>query len=144
MNFSGNDVECNSECCRNEVREVFFIGIFGVKQGHKELGTENNVICPECGRLTRLSVVKQSTYFHIFFIPVFRWNVRYFAKALCCGEVFELNAEAGKEFENGKSGAITQGDLRSLGKSSLVTCSSCGARVDSSYRFCPQCGNPLS
>lgn len=126
---------------------MFFIGIFGVKQGQKELGTENNVICPECGRLTRLSVVKRSTYFHIFFIPVFRWNVSYFAKSLCCGQVFELNAEAGKEFEEGKPGAISQGDLRSLGqngKSPLVTCASCGARVENSYRFCPHCGNPMT
>ncbi|MBP1920748.1 zinc ribbon domain-containing protein [Youngiibacter multivorans] len=126
---------------------MFFIGIFGVKQGQKEIGAENNVICPECGRLTRLSVVKQSSYFHIFFIPIFRWNVRYFAKSHCCGQVFELNAEAGKEFEEGKSGAISQGDLTRIGpqgRIGLVTCGSCGVKVENSYRFCPHCGNPLT
>ncbi|MBW8382763.1 MAG: zinc ribbon domain-containing protein [Youngiibacter sp.] len=126
---------------------MFFIGIFGVKQGQKEIGTESNVICPECGHLTRLNVIKQSSYFHIFFIPIFRWNVRYFAKTLCCGQLFELNAEAGKEFEEGKSGAISQGDLTRIGpqrRTGLVKCSSCGANVENSYRFCPHCGNHLT
>lgn len=126
---------------------MFFIGIFGVKQGHKEIGTENNVICPECGHLTRLSVVRQSTYFHIFFIPIFKWNARYFAKSLCCGQAFELNAEAGKEFEDGKSSVISQRDLQRIGpqiSTGLVTWGSCGANVENSYRFCPHCGNPLT
>ncbi|MBP1920745.1 zinc-ribbon domain-containing protein [Youngiibacter multivorans] len=64
-----------------------------------------------------------------------------------CGPVFELNAEAGKEFEEGKSGAISQRDMTRIGpqgRTGLVTCSSCGVKVENSYRFCPHCGNPLT
>lgn len=124
---------------------MFFIGVFGVKEGQKEIGTENNVICPGCGRLTSLHVVKQSSYFHVFFIPVFRWNVKYYAKSLCCGQVFEVSTEAGREFEEGKSGAISQADLVKLGRpraSGSYTCMRCNGPVEDGYRFCPHCGTP--
>ena len=62
---------------------MFFIGIFGVHQTEKQLGNYNNVICPSCGSFTRLQIFKRYTYFHIFFIPVFKWNIKYLHKAAC-------------------------------------------------------------
>ena len=60
---------------------MFFIGIFGVNQTEKPIGTYNNTICPNCGALTRLELYKRYTYFHLFFIPTFKWNLNIMPKA---------------------------------------------------------------
>jgi hypothetical protein len=77
---------------------MFFIGIFGIQDKDKYIGTCSNIECPSCGRLARYEIHKSYRYFHIFFIPIFRWNFRYFVKTSCCGRLYQLDPFVGREF----------------------------------------------
>jgi RNA polymerase subunit RPABC4/transcription elongation factor Spt4 len=123
---------------------LFFIGIFGIDRKQKPLGTYNNAICPACGALTRLEIFKTYSYFHIFFIPIFRWNVKYFVKSVCCSSIYELDPVIGKQYEKEGSVEIRSEHLRPVSEYlPYKVCSNCGARFESGYGFCPYCGNKL-
>lgn len=123
---------------------MFFIGIFGVEQAHKSIGVYNNAICPGCGALTRFEIIKTYSYLHIFFIPTFRWNIRYFIKPACCGSVYELDPVIGQQYERGQNPEIRNEHLRPLYQTlPYKSCANCGARVESGYSFCPYCGKRL-
>ena len=80
---------------------MFFIGIFGTNHAQKPIGTRGNIICPSCGSLTHSEVFKAYSYFHVFFIPTFRWNTRYYTRFNCCGKVYGLEPDIGRQFEKG-------------------------------------------
>lgn len=128
---------------------MFFIGVFGIDQAEKEIGQYQRLLCPVCGSWTQLTVVKSYTYFHIFFIPTFRWNIHFYAKAACCGTVFELEPGVGQAFARGEEPEIRAEHLTPLGHgtASLTTCPNCGRSVEptaaSGYQFCPYCGHSL-
>lgn len=139
---------------------MFFIGIFGIDQAHKELGTRNNIVCPSCSAWSRLQISKTYSYFHIFFIPTFRWNTRYLAQAACCGTLFELDPAVGAELEqawrhdpSATGPDIRAEHLRPLGREhaapgrSAMTCPHCNRQIpDASatgYQYCPFCGKSL-
>lgn len=123
---------------------MFFIGIFGVHQTEKQLGTYNNVICPSCGGFTRFQIFKSYTYFHIFFIPVFKWNIKYFIKPACCGSLYELDPIVGKQYEKGQNPEIKDEHLRPISRySPYKYCPGCGVRLESNYSYCPYCGDRL-
>jgi len=123
---------------------MFFIGIFGADRANKPLGTQTNSICPACGSLTRFEIFKTYTYFHIFFIPVFKWNVSYYVRPACCGSVFELDTEIGQKYEKGHNVDIRQENLRPMNQNApYKTCFNCGARFEPGYSYCPYCGRKL-
>ncbi len=123
---------------------MFFIGIFGIDRKQKPLGTCNNAICPACSALTRFDIFKEYSYFHIFFIPTFRWNVKYFVKPACCGSIYELDPVVGRQYEKDGSVEIENENMRPISYHlPFKTCAACKAKFDSSYSYCPYCGNKL-
>lgn len=125
---------------------MFFIGIFGIDRAQKEIAVQNNVTCVACGRMTRYRVSKTYNYFHVFFIPTFRWHIRYFVQADDCGHVFELDQEIGRQFQSGGNPFIRPEQLSPLGGTSdslPQTCSYCGQEMASTFRYCPYCGKKL-
>ena len=69
---------------------MIFIG--GISQGEKILNYTQTVICDICGRYGRYQVIMTYMYFSFFFIPLFKWNKRFYVKMTCCGSVYELLA----------------------------------------------------
>ena len=57
---------------------MIFIG--GISQGQKILDYVKTVICDRCGRYGRFQVVMTYMYFSFFFIPLFKWNRKYYVK----------------------------------------------------------------
>lgn len=124
---------------------MFFIGIFGIEQAQKQIAGYNNIICPACGALTRYEIFKTYSYFHIFFIPTFRWNIRYFVKPACCGSIFELDPTIGEQIEKGQNPDIRNEHLHPTEKYlPYKICSGCNSKVEPRYSFCPYCGRRLS
>lgn len=120
----------------------FFIG--GVQTAQKQIGTTEQIQCPSCGMKTQFEISKTYTYFHLFFIPVFRWNVRYLAKASCCGKLFELDRDVGRQFEKMMNPDIRPEHLSPLHAFPLYSyCPRCRIELAPDYRFCPFCGHPL-
>ncbi|MGE5614369.1 MAG: zinc ribbon domain-containing protein [Bacillota bacterium] len=123
---------------------MFFIGIFGTNQARKPIGTRSNSICPSCGAFTFIEVFKTYSYFHVFFIPVFRWNTRYFARFSCCGMTYGLDPDIGMQYEKGLDPEIMNEHLHPLYQDTPYrTCSRCGAVAEPGHSFCPYCGSRL-
>ena len=122
-----------------------FFFIIGINTATKELGTVPNVICPSCGAYTRLQIIVTYEVLNLFFIPVFKWNRRYFATASCCGSVFEVDPGEGRAFERGQIDRI---DPRHFHKTAsgarFPRCPYCGAEVPPGARYCHMCGRPLN
>ena len=126
---------------------MFFIGIFGIGEKEKELKTFAQVVCPVCGRYSQAVLNLRYTYFHIFFIPTFRWNRHWFVKLRCCSALYEADAEYGKMLETSDSIDFSRLRLVSSGfgafhnnESPDTRCPNCGRSYDSSFSFCPHCG----
>jgi len=123
---------------------MFFIAITGIEDKEKHLGTYNNAICPSCGGLTRYEVHKSYRCLHVFFIPTVRWNVRHYVKTPCCGGLFELDPETGKEFEKNPGTEIRQENLRRVSnRLPYRYCPNCRVNVPEEFSYCPYCGGKL-
>ena len=129
---------------------MFFFGIFGIESKEKELRFIQNVICKACSSMSTYRLIKVYNYFHFFFIPIFKWGETYYVETRCCGAVFEVNIEKGRQLENGRDVPFTDDDLRQVNAgnrenrySSEKLCHTCGRNVDSSYSYCPYCGNKM-
>lgn len=123
---------------------MFFIAFFGIQDKEKHIGSCSNIVCASCGRLSRYEISKSYRCFHIFFIPLFRWNVRYLAKSVCCGSLFELVPDIGRQFEKNSATEIRNEHLRRIdSRSSLKYCYSCRTAVPADFIYCPYCGGKL-
>ncbi|RBP68256.1 zinc ribbon family protein [Alkalibaculum bacchi] len=123
---------------------MFFIGIMGVDTKAKEIKDIHNITCKYCGRLGMYKFIKQYNYFHFFFIPLFRWGVKYFLVSRCCHSVFSISKEKGKRLEDGTDGFVDSDELHYEDNNRGQTrnsCPHCGNMIDASFDYCPRCGN---
>lgn len=121
---------------------MFFIGIFGVQSRDEVIKAEHSVICPICGAYDRYEVIRAYDYFHVFFIPVWKWNKRYYVRTRCCQRVCELDEGVGSRIEQGQTVTITSSHVR-CSEQVGPFCPDCGAQLDGSFRFCPYCGGKV-
>ncbi|MGI5935703.1 MAG: zinc ribbon domain-containing protein [Oscillospiraceae bacterium] len=123
---------------------MFFVAFFGIEDKENHIGTYNNAVCPACGSLARYDVYKSYRYLHVFFIPTFKWNVRYFVKTSCCGNFYELDPAVGSEFERNPNTVIRNENLRPVSfYSPYKYCQNCKADVPAEFNYCPYCGGKL-
>lgn len=121
---------------------MFFI--FGINQKRRDLDYNSSLIVHSCGKYGRAEVYMVYSVFSLFFIPIIKWNKRYFVKYSCCNQVFELDREIGKKIEHGENVEIKDEFLSNLGyENGLIKCPNCGALSNDSYDFCPHCGENL-
>ncbi|MGI5849436.1 MAG: zinc ribbon domain-containing protein [Christensenellales bacterium] len=127
---------------------MFFIGIFGIEEKDKEIRNFSSVTCPDCGRLTNAILFEHYTFFHIFFVPIVKWNRRYFIRLRCCGAVYKAEIEYGRQLIDDP--VINFSRLKKVSSGFggfyhdyFATCPCCGKSFDRSYPFCPYCGTKL-
>lgn len=120
---------------------MFFFGIFGIQQKDRPVKEFDNIICPECGKLTRAELRESFTYFHFFFIPIFKWNKQYFLQLRCCGSIYTVNQDYVRELQHGEGV-----DFDRLQKMQMPNniCPHCGSFINPSFAYCPFCGQKLS
>jgi len=123
---------------------VFFIGIFGIEDKEKPIRDYANTVCPDCGRLTCASFFERYTYFHLFFIPTFRWNKRFFVTLRCCGALYEADPAYAERLKTSDSVDFSRLSKVYGGFSGyngvFARCRNCGAEFDARFSFCPHCG----
>lgn len=124
---------------------MFFIGIFGIESKEKEVKAIDNLQCKSCNRSTRGKVIKSYSYFHFFFLPIFKWNEEYFVICEGCKTLFSISKDKGKGLERGENIEITYWDLKEVNKYNdyNIGCSNCGKIISSDYEYCPYCGNKM-
>lgn len=128
---------------------MFFIGIFGIENKEKEIKITNNFTCKSCNRLTIGRIIKHYEFFHFFFIPIFKWNEKYYVECGSCKKIFSISKEKGKSIEKGEDIELTYWDLNEVNNSYEynyninTVCNNCGKVVASEYRYCPYCGKEI-
>lgn len=125
---------------------MIFIG--GISSGTKVIEYVKTVICSHCGSYGRYQVYMTYMYFSFFFIPLFKWNKRFYVKMSCCGTVYELDQELGKRLLRGEQAEITERDLTLVqagnkpyyGSAGAKVCENCRYETTEDFEFCPKCG----
>jgi len=122
---------------------MFFIGIFGISQKEKDFGRVETR-CKSCN-LQFLRIVKSYSYFHFFFLPVFKWNVQYYAICDSCHIVYGISNDKGEAIEKGYKEVLSYWDLKEASSyhSHENRCPSCHREVEGDFQFCPYCGERL-
>lgn len=112
-------------------------------------------LCGSCGSHGRYQVIMTYMYFSFFFIPLFKWNRRYYVKMDCCEAVYELDPVVGKAVLRGENPDIAEADLRLVqegryaktwqegSKKPHKKCMRCGFETDEDYNYCPVCGGRI-
>lgn len=123
---------------------MFFIGIFGIESKEKEIGYAQNIGCKNCS-CVNLQIIKVYDFFHFFFIPLFKWNIRYYAICKNCGSVYNISKENGENFERGNKNAITYWELKDceVQRDIQKRCENCKRIVEENYEYCPYCGKKM-
>lgn len=123
---------------------MFFI--CGISQGRKLFDYSRTVICSLCGSYGKYQVFMTYSYFSIFFIPIIKWDRRYYVQMSCCNTIYELNSDKGKQLSQRESIEITEHDLtiietgRRTTKWNQRTCANCGYETSEDFEYCPKCG----
>ncbi|MEQ8196709.1 MAG: zinc ribbon domain-containing protein [Clostridiaceae bacterium] len=121
---------------------MFFIGVFGIENKQKEIKKVISVVCKECND-GELTLYKEYSMFHFFFIPIIKWGVKYYLMCSKCNTVYELSKERGEAVEE-SSHEITYWDLKKLYRGEIkVYCHNCSREVDEKFQYCPYCGSKI-
>ena len=107
---------------------MFFIG--GAGNGSKDLGRRTNQVCPGCGSRLGMQLIRTNGYIHLFFVPVFRYDIQYFLICPNCGKTYEISREDGRRLERQPDFALPPDHLIPTGN-----------RPIAQTRFCPSCGS---
>ena len=127
---------------------MFFIGIFGIDNKIKEIKNLTNFSCKNCNISNGARLIKSYTFFHFFFIPLFKWNEDYFVICNGCNTSFSISKEKGRAIERGEDIEITYWDLKEVnnnyGSYYIVRRSPrCSREVENTFEYCPYCGEKI-
>lgn len=129
---------------------MFFIGVFGIENKDKEIKVLDNMNCKKCNTTVTGRLLKNFDFFHLFFIPIFKWNEKYYIVCDRCGALYSIEKEKGKSIERGQNINITYWDLQEVNHEFYNDkyyqeniCKNCGNKVDSSFKYCPHCGEKI-
>lgn len=95
----------------------------------------------EIGSCDGWNIYRTCSVFYLFFIPICKWNKRYYVKKFNSDTYYELNPEVGKKAEENALFSINESDL--IVQNVVRTCPHCHQELDDTYSFCPYCGTKL-
>lgn len=131
---------------------MFFIGIFGIENKDKEVKDLNNLTCKKCNSTIKGKLIKNFDFFHFFFIPIFKWNEKYYVLCNRCKCLYSIPKEKGKAIEKGEEVNITYWDLQEVYSDNNINfnnsydmkiCPNCGEQVKRDFKYCPYCGKEV-
>lgn len=131
---------------------MFFIGVFGIENKNKEVKELNNLTCKKCNGIIQGKLIKNFDFFHFFFIPIFKWNEKYYVVCSSCKCLYSIPKEKGKAVEKGEEVNITYWDLQEVYSDNNINfnnsydmkiCPNCGGQVKRNFKYCPYCGKEV-
>ncbi|MBU5425600.1 zinc ribbon domain-containing protein [Tissierella pigra] len=122
---------------------MFFV--FGISTKEKNIDFAQTIVCTSCGSYGRLEVFMTYTFFSLFFIPIIKWNKKYYVRSVCCGSLYTIDNDLGKAIERGQKSKIEESELKPLNVnySKERFCSNCGYIINNDFEYCPKCGKKL-
>ncbi len=122
---------------------MFFI--MGISSAQKKLNFIQTMLCSRCSQFGRFEFYMSYTYLSLFFLPVFKWNKKFYTKTSCCGTIYSIDSGIGKRILKGENITLTEQDLHLVTTGYQYTkshsCPHCGYVSDSDFQYCPKCGN---
>lgn len=122
---------------------MFFIGIVGIEQKEKKICILEDLDCKNCDKKGYSYLIKSYSYFHFFFIPIFKWNENYYVLCEGCSRVYTISKEKGTRIEHGEKNVINYWDLKDTESFYNKQCSNCNREVDMNFEYCPYCGKKV-
>jgi len=115
----------------------------GITDRREDLEYDGGVMtCDSCGAYGRYQIFMVCTVLYLFFIPVWRWNKRYYVETSCCHTVYELDPSVGEAIAGGEQIEIRETDLNRIRKGQQYKkCIYCGYETAEDFDYCPKCGN---
>lgn len=122
---------------------MFFI--FGVSSKQENFDFSQTTICKTCGSYGRLEAFMTYSYFSLFFIPILKWNKKYYIKSTCCGSIYTIDEELGKAIRRGENIKIEDRDLNPINNNyrKVQYCQNCNYKIEDDFEYCPKCGEKL-
>lgn len=118
--------------------------LFGIGEGQDDLDLGQKITCPVCGKKAKLEGFRTYRALRLFFVPVLRWDLRYYVRTTCCGTVRKIGKRQGEEIYWGERDRLDVAALGLKPRIGLRVCRHCGFDTTApSYRFCPLCGKPF-
>ena len=120
--------------------------IMGISDKGGKLNFNQDVVCNCCGRYGSIEVYMIYTCFSLFFLPLIKWNRRYYVTMTCCHQSFELDPETGRAIEKGILTKINpellhfHNSYNNNFNDGFKTCPRCGYGTSEDFEFCPKCG----
>jgi len=124
---------------------MFFIA--GIYPKREELDYYEPIMCSCCTKYGRFEAYVEYSVLSLFFIPLFKFNKKYYARTTCCNSLYLItNKEKGLMMERGQGHNVflKDTDITLIQKGICEnTCSNCGFNVSEEHKYCPNCGNKL-
>ncbi len=118
---------------------MFFI--MGISQGEKKLDVNQTIVCRSCGKYGRIEAYMVYSYLSLFFIPVLKWNRRYFVKTSCCSTMVPISNELGEQLRRGEHTYIPEDIIPDTWQGQQIKhCARCGYETEENFQYCPKCG----
>ena len=120
---------------------MFFV--FGISTKEKEFDFSQTTICSSCGAYGGLEAFMTYTYFSLFFIPIFKWNKKYYIRSTCCGSLYTIDDDLGRAIEKGEKSKIDESELHLINAryNKQGFCTNCNYPIEPDFEYCPKCGN---
>ena len=117
---------------------MFFI--FGISTKKKKLDFAQPIVCSNCGSYGRYEAFMTYSYFSLFFIPILKWNKKYYITSTCCGSIYSVKKEIGRAIERGDNININESDLDPIDIHKNKVCPNCSFPIEDGFEYCPRCG----
>ncbi|WP_312811515.1 zinc ribbon domain-containing protein [Sedimentibacter sp.] len=122
--------------------------IAGVYQKRQELDYYEPIMCSCCTQYGRYESYMEYSVFSFFFIPLFKFNKKFYARTTCCNSLYLIkNKEKGLMMERGQGHNVFLKDkdleLIHKGICNCDMCPNCGSQVSEEHNYCPNCGKSL-
>ena len=97
--------------------------------------------------ISEAKLIKTYSFFHFFFLPLFKWNEKYYVICNGCNSIFNIDKEKGKAIERGEKSEISYWDLKEVNNSYenyyIRKCPKCNRELENDFEYCPYCGEKL-
>jgi zinc-ribbon family len=119
--------------------------IAGISSKQEKLNYDQTIVCSECGKYGHYEIYFECMVFSFFFIPIIRWNKKYYVRNTCCGTIYRISKERGEDIRKGKETSLSKMDLEIVHQtySFYKQCSLCGYETIENFQYCPKCSNRL-
>ena len=117
--------------------------LFGTSTKQEKLDFIQSIFCSNCNKFGDYEAFMTYSIFTLFFIPIFKWNKKYYLTSMCCGSLYRLNKDIGRAIEKGHNVNIVESDLKPININTNVVCLNCKAPLEDDFEYCPKCGEKI-